>query len=137
MPKNFVKFVSHATKVAEAHRRIGLNAVKAAAQVVVNQAKMNARGGFKSGDFVTTGWNTINYEVIDGPPIRANVGSPLKHFMWWELGHHNIFTRGYERYEWLKPAFQTTTAEQQTAAAMAAKMTAVRYGLPGLGTILG
>lgn len=107
-------------------------ALVAATQVVVNQAKMNARGGFKGGRYVTQGWTSITFELIeDGFNMRTRVGSTLKHFMWWELGHHNAFTGRYERSEWLLPAVTTGRTLQQMAAKKAAKQVAHRYGVKG------
>ena len=124
-----MRFVSRLGPTIALHKSIGVNAVIAAALVVQNEAKKNARGGFKSGKFVTTGWNLITHVVLPGRNPRAQIGSTLDHFAFWELGHHNTWTRKYERHEWLRPAMDDTKAQQNKAADIAARATAKRFGM--------
>lgn len=103
--------------------RVAHNMLTAAAVVVENQAKRNVRGGFKSGEFVTGNiMNKITHQV-DRKRMVAEVGTTVDYGAFWELGHHNTFTRKYEREEWLKPAMTKTTREQQRAAERAAQRT--------------
>ena len=115
------------------HRLIATQAVRAATMVVWRQAKMNARGGFGSGDFVTGGWSQIGWAVKAGTHHAAvgQVGAPQAHFAYWEFGHQNIFTRQYERNRWLSKAFISTPKKQQEAATAA-----VRKVVAGAPTVL-
>lgn len=106
--------------------RVARNALLAAATVVQNRAKRNVRGGFKSGDFVTG--NLMNKIAIhvNTKHMVAHIGTTVDYGAFWELGHHNVFTRKYEREEWLRPALEKTKAEQQRAAVLAAARTRTR-----------
>lgn len=127
-----IRFISHARTAIDIHRRIGKESLRAACIVVQNQARKNARGGFKSGDFVTTGWNTINHDIVEsGNGFQGFVGTPLRHFAYWELGHKNLFTRQFEQKEWLRPAMMETKSEQQEAATAAARAVVRTAGIPG------
>ena len=111
-------------------------ALRAAAYVVVGQAKLNARGGFTTGRYATTGWNTITYALKKKRRTYiAEVGSTRKHFAYWELGHSNKFTGNYEHVPWLKPAFNNTFEKQQAAAIKASKGY-IRAITDGSGTII-
>lgn len=78
-------FNSNLVQIIEIHRSIGKRAVREAAIVVQNKAKKEAQGGFKSGRFVTNGWTTIGHRVrTAGLKVWGEVGSPLKHFAYWE-----------------------------------------------------
>ncbi len=79
----------------------------AAANVLVNQVKRNLKGGYTSGDFVTgLSLNSVTKSepVRDGNEWSITVGTNLLYNLYWELGHHNIFTRKYERVEKWRPA---------------------------------
>lgn len=118
-------------------------ALTGVAQAVSNQAKLNARHGFRSGQFITNGWSSIGYRVEGAPRYKAVVGSTLKHFMFWEMGHHNLFvTKGaarsgppsgwtFVRNRWLSAAFETTRPQQQALALNAVSQVARRYGVAG------
>lgn len=114
------------------HHKVAENALTAAAVVVVNRAKRNVRGGFKSGDFVTGNlMNKITHVVYPaglGRGMRAEVGTNVDYGAYWELGHRNRFTRKYERKEWLRPAMKSTRSQQADAAERAARATARRFG---------
>ncbi len=132
MPR--VPFASFLTVTLKAHLEIGEAAVRGAAIAVQNQAKLNVRGGFRSGAFVTGRLFTdITHEVIPGLSPSARVGTTLDYGAFWELGHMNIFTRKFEREPWLVPAFRSTLVEQQEFAADFAGQAAGRFGvaLPG------
>lgn len=125
-----IRFQSNLRQVIKIHKEFGVAMVRGAALVVQNQAKLNVRGGFKSGAFVTGRlMNSIAHEVVAGLNPRARVGTTVDYGAWWELGHFNIFTGNYEREEWLAPAFRTTTVAQKTAAVAAIKAVQSRGGL--------
>lgn len=131
MPTNFVNFESELPEAIKAHRDIGVAALDAASLVVMQEAKLNARGGFKTGNFAGTGWNLVDRFVNkDFFNPFAEIGAPQRHFAFWELGHHNLFTGSYERNRWLSKAFQETLAEQQGAAVKAARKVAMKRGEP-------
>lgn len=133
--KNDVTFVDNTVVAISAHEQIATAMLTASAQVVVDRAKGITQHGFRSGMFVTDGWTKINFQIVGrglgSGNIRAEVGHPDPHFMYWEMGHQNAFTRRYERFEWLKMAQQQTVAQQRTAAARAATAAAARYGVGG------
>lgn len=126
-------FVSYLRTVQRMHVEIGVEAIRATCLVIQNQAKGYARGGFKTGRYVTTGWNLITHEVIrEGGAgqtlkVTGRVGSTLEHFAYWELGHHNVFTGGYERSPWLAPAMQNGRILQMMAARRAVEQVVRRY----------
>ena len=86
----------------------------AAARVVQNAVKRELRHGYHSslgnwGDF-TTG-NNLNHVTIGTPQYEADglsikVGTDLMYALFWEVGHHNIFTRHFERDEKWGPAYR-------------------------------
>lgn len=123
-------FRSHLPRVLRTQLKIGEAAVRGAVIAVQNRAKLNVRGGFKSGRFVTGRlFNDITHEVIGGLHPMARVGTTLDYGAFWELGHHNTFTRQYEREEWLKPAFDNTHAEQAEFARLFAAEAAGKAGV--------
>ncbi len=104
-------------------------AITGAVMYVDAQAKNEARGGFKSGAFVTRGWQSITWAVSEGRGmVTGFVGSTEKHFMFWEMGHHNAWTRQFEQNRWLTRAFQNK-AGIQTAARTAAVQVGATFGL--------
>lgn len=123
-------FFSNLGPMLRAHEAIGRAAVGGAAQAVVNQAKKNLRGGFKSGDFVTGRLQNSVDRVISkrGLTPHAQVGTVVTYGAFWEFGHHNVFTRKYERKEWLRPAFVETRDEQASFADSHARDEADRQG---------
>ena len=123
-------FVSYQAKVELAMRDIGVAVVTAVAIQITNDAKLEARGGFKGGAFVTRGWQGIRWAVIDQQPPRALVGHHERHFMFWEMGHHNAWTRQYERNQWLSRGFTRDPPAQNRAADLAARATAAKYFSP-------
>ncbi len=86
------------------------------ARVVQNEVKRSLRHGYHSslgnwGDFVTG--NNINHVTISEPVFSGDggtikVGTDLLYALFWEVGHHNIFTRHFERDEQWKPAYDRT-----------------------------
>lgn len=120
-----VLFTTSIHLLARAHQEIARSALEASLQVITARARLNAQMGFRSGLWVTDGWKRIGYSIkASGQGFEGEVGSPDPHFAYWELGHYNIYTRNYERFEWLRPAVTETLGEQQVAAARAAQETA-------------
>lgn len=91
-------------------------ALTAMAYPVYNEVKRQLRHGYHSslgnwGNFVTG--NNVNHVTVspvtqtdDGASI--SVGTDLDYALFWELGHHNIFTRHFERDEKWRPAYEAT-----------------------------
>lgn len=121
-------FLSNLGGAVNWHKRAMRNALTAAATVVQNRAKRNVRGGFKSGDFVTGNlMNKIAIRVsVTDAVAEAVIGTTVDYGAFWELGHHNAYTRKYEREEWLRPALEKTVGKQHAAAVLAIKRTPVR-----------
>lgn len=110
-------------------QRAQTSALKAEAQVYRNALKRALRGGNKGYIFQTSTGNVgkivdgirepfyqgILYNSIfisevsfnsDGGSIR--VGTPLLYALYWEIGHHNIFTRNFERDDIWQRTFDAT-----------------------------
>jgi hypothetical protein len=91
----------------------------AAAQVYVNEVKRGLRGGYTSGAFVTG--ESINRVTRGEPEQEAGgewyirVGTTLLFNLFWELGHHNIFTRHFEQKQVWGPVFEETQDAQREA----------------------
>lgn len=115
------QYKSNYKSIVAFHKLIATQAIRAATIVVWRRAKMNARGGFKGGAWVTGGWNQIGWAVEAGVRPRGQVGAPQEHFAYWEFGHYNIFTRGFERNRWLSRAFIETQGQQKAAAIAAVR----------------
>lgn len=94
-------------------------ALTAMAYPVYNAVKRSLRHGYHSslgnwGNFVTG--NSLNHVTVspvkqsdDGASI--SVGTDLLYPLYWELGHHNLFTRHFERDEKWAPAYEATKQE--------------------------
>lgn len=124
-------FVSEMGRVNRMLEEMAVAALVGACLAVVNQAKLEARGGFKSGRFVTRGWQSITYEVAGAPRFSAKVGSTEKHFAFWELGHRNLFTGQFERNRWLTRGMERSRGQQRVNAVKAAEQVAKKYGVIG------
>lgn len=124
-----VRFVSNAVLLDKFLDELAVKTITAAAIFVTGQAKKNARGGFKGGAFVTRGWQSIRYEVTRTGLGRASalVGATEKHFMFWEVGHHNLFTRRFERNRWLSRAMMEGRTLRDMAVLAAADQVARKY----------
>lgn len=87
--------------------------LRAGGYLIANEIKRSLRGGYRSslgnkGDF-TTG-TSLNHVRLGEPVVRPDrasirVGTDLLYNLFWEVGHHNIFTRHFERDEKWGPAF--------------------------------
>jgi hypothetical protein len=107
------------SRLADAQKK----ALYAEATIYRNELKRNLRHGYisslgNSGDF-TTG-TMLNHIFIseplphgDGWEIR--VGTDLLYPLYWEIGHHNIFTRGFERDPVWGPTFEYTRTPAREA----------------------
>lgn len=123
------RFLSLFFTVQSAQRAIARAALEGAAIAVVNEAKRNVRGGFRSGRFVTGNlFNQIFWTVVEtGDRLEAQIGTPVDYGAFWAFGHHNIFTRRFERDPWLQDAFRDTTAEQRENAEIFAANAAKKF----------
>lgn len=82
--------------------------------------------GYTSGAFVTGATAssvqmTAPYEGVNGPEIVVGTNELVA--MYWELGHHNLFTRKYERVEYWRETLGLEGAAM--AAAMGSTMRTV------------
>jgi hypothetical protein len=106
----------------------------AAAQVLINAMKRELRGGYTSGDFVTgRSMNSVTRsepEVV-GATGHIRVGTSLMYNLFWELGHHNLYTQRFER----ERKWEPTLIAQRAAIAKAfnAQMLRVLRELPRIG----
>lgn len=125
------KFVSEIFRVQRMLDQMAVAALRGACMAVANQAKLETRRGFKTGKYITNGWTSITYRVQGAPNYLGQVGSWLKHFAFWELGHRNAFTGQYERNRWLTRAFEKSRQAQIRYALAASRQVATRYGVMG------
>jgi hypothetical protein len=97
----------------------------AGATVLINAVKRGLRGGFTSGQFTT---GALLNSVTRSEPMLEDkvrvirVGTNLNnppYPLFWELGHHNIFTRRYERKEVWRPALMDNVDSVSAAFARA------------------
>jgi len=125
------KFNSNLGKMMYAQQEVAKAALEASCIVLQNQARENVRGGFKSGDFVTGNlMRSIAHDVVHvGKDLRGFVGTPVDYGAFWEFGHHNAWTRQYERVPWLEPATRQSLPAQREAAHLAARIKARQIGL--------
>jgi hypothetical protein len=108
-------WTSHLSKFKARDRAAREKALIAAAQVAINAVKTGLRGGYTSGDFVTgRAMNSVTREaprMINGE-MEIRIGTALDYPLFWELGHHNLFTRKYERKEvWVPAVIETSEAQ--------------------------
>lgn len=121
-----VRFLSNILATQRTMEEAGVQMLRAACLAVQNQAKRETRGGFKSGRFVTRGWQSITHTIERGPPPVGYVGSTELHFMFWELGHYNLFTRQFERNRWLTRAMMVAQPAMQQQATAALRQVVTR-----------
>ena len=119
----FIDNRSNAGALLSALQLAQAQALTAMAYPVYNEVKRQLRHGYHSslghwGDFVTG--NNVNHVTVspvtvtdDGASIT--VGTDLDYALFWEVGHHNIFTRHFERDEKWAPAYEATRAEAAAA----------------------
>jgi hypothetical protein len=108
-----VDVMSNATPLINRLREAQAKGLTAAAQVTQNAVKRALRHGYHSslgnwGHF-TTGNNvdhvTKSPVEFTGDGASIKVGTDLLYALYWEVGHHNIFTRHFERDEKWAPAY--------------------------------
>lgn len=93
-------------------------ALTAGGRVIQNEIRRALRGGYLSslgnkGQFVTgasVAHVTLSEPRVEGGKWLVSVGTDLDYNLFWEVGHHNIFTRHYERDEKWVPAFRRSRA---------------------------
>jgi putative ubiquitin-RnfH superfamily antitoxin RatB of RatAB toxin-antitoxin module len=113
------------------HRAAQQAGLKAAAYIVYNEVKRGLRGGYTTGDFVTgnvLNSVTISAIVEESGVFGIRVGSNVPYALYWELGHHNAWTRKFERVEVWRPALVDTRDEQAAAYARAYKRSMLGQG---------
>ena len=113
-----IDVMSNATPLINGLRDAQAKGLVAAANVLRNAVKRSLRHGYHSslgnwGDFVTG--NNINHVTMSEPEFTGDgasikVGTDLLCAMFWEVGHHNIFTRHFERDEKWAPAYRESRA---------------------------
>jgi hypothetical protein len=101
------KWTSNTPAVLAALREGNRRGLLAAAMVYKNRVKRDLAGGYTSGDFVTG--TSVNHVTNTLPIVtpaggRIVVGTNLMYNLYWELGHHNLFTGHYERVRIWVPA---------------------------------
>lgn len=104
--------------VMRMHRAAQQAGIRASAYIVYNAVKLGLRGGYTSGAFAVG--NVINSVTISAVFEEAGIfgvriGSNVPYALYWELGHHNIFTRRYERVEVWRPALVDNREESRAA----------------------
>jgi hypothetical protein len=90
----------------------------AAAEVVIGRVKQALRGGYTSGAFVTgrvMASVNRNEPATDERGAYILVGTDVTYALFWEVGHHNLFTRKFERQERWMPAFLDSRNQQRDA----------------------
>lgn len=95
----------------------------AGANVIRNSVRRELRGGYQSslgnhGDFVTG--NSLAHVTISNPEWNGDqgsvlIGTDLLYNLFWEVGHHNIYTKHFERDEKWGPAFQASKQDARDA----------------------
>lgn len=122
-------------------------ALTAGGNVLANEVKKELRGGYRSslgnkGDFVTG--NSLNHVRVTEPVLSGDrrgrltyagarsyvrVGTDLLYNLFWEIGHFNLFTLGYERDEKWGPA--TKRARPRAMQAFSRVFSRVAFGGDG------
>ena len=116
--------MSNATPLINGLREAQAKGLQAAARVTQNAVKRSLRHGYHTapriennrftsfgnwGNFVTG--NNVNHVTVSpveftGEGASIRVGTDLMYALFWEVGHHNIFTRHFERDEKWAPAYR-------------------------------
>ncbi|MEP6989439.1 MAG: hypothetical protein ABJA80_00810 [bacterium] len=123
--------VGGAGAIIRAHRKAQQDGLKASAYIVYNAVKIGLRGGYTSGAFAVG--NVINSVTI-GPvteeagTFSVRIGTNVLYAVFWELGHHNLFTRKYERQERWRPALVDNREASAAAFARAYKRSMLGQG---------
>jgi len=104
----------HESQYANAFERAIGRALTAGGTILWNEIRRSLRGGYLSslgnkGQFVTgasLAHCTLSPPRREGDKWTISVGTDLDYNLFWEVGHHNLFTRHYERDEKWVPAFR-------------------------------
>ena len=131
------RFVSYEIPVMEGHRVMAKRAIREAGKIVHKAAIANAEAGMKSGNFVgmsprrvseygvhdTLHENIHMEEREDSDGFSVYIGTPVPHGSFWETGHYNLFTRSYERNQWLTRALFENMSRVRAALLKSVKKT--------------
>jgi hypothetical protein len=103
-----VKYQNRLPEMAAKLRQAMTEGVVAAAAEPANAIRLRLRGGYTSGAFVTglsSASVTQSEPTVTSDGAHVRVGTNVKYAPYWEFGHHNAFTRKYERVEVWRPGF--------------------------------
>lgn len=136
MPRAIVKRTSQVAQVKDSLEGAQNAGLVAAGYSMRNSVLRELRGGYHSslgnhGDFVSgTSLNHVTVSPVQRQSTGATikVGTDLLYNLYWELGHHNIFTRHFERDPKWGPAY-----EKGKAQALARFMAAFKKTIAGTG----
>jgi hypothetical protein len=109
----------HEDAYASAFEQAVAKALTAGGTVLWNEIRRSLRGGYLSslgnkGQFVTgasLAHCTLSPPRLQGGKWTVSIGTDLKYNLFWEVGHHNLFTRHYERDEKWVPAFRRVRSQ--------------------------
>ncbi len=89
----------------------------------------------------TTGtlWNTVTLGIVERIPggFAIRVGTNMKIALYWELGHHNIFTKHFERDPKWVPIYRNNAGAYGQAFVRAFTREAQTSGVANAGTVSG
>ena len=119
MAGGYVDGDQHEEQYKTAFERALLPALTAGGLVIQNEVKRSLRGGYLSslgnrGQFVTgasVAHVTMSRPQKIGGKWTVSIGTDLDYNLFWEVGHHNLFTRHYERDEKWVPAFRRVRSQ--------------------------
>lgn len=83
--------------------------LQAGGYYLANRIKEQLAGGYTSGDFVTghvLNSVTLSEPYDEGDARVLEVGTDVDYALYWEMGHHNLFTRQFERVEIWRPTME-------------------------------
>ena len=109
---------SNRNQVLNALKSAAREGLNEAAQIYTNNMKRALRGGFTSGDFVTGNlMNSVTRTSVteNGNDLEVKVGTNVPYAVYWEVGHHNIYTRKFEREERWRPTLLSSMASMRDA----------------------
>jgi hypothetical protein len=104
-----VTWTSNVRAFADALERATAEGLEEAAQMLARVIREKVAAGYTSGKFAT-GASAATIQVIVKPgetpgEFKVTIGTDSEVVAAWELGHHNLFTRQYERVEhWRRSA---------------------------------
>jgi hypothetical protein len=122
-----VDVTDQSARLTRRSREAGRMATAAAASHLVREVKKAFGSDYYKGGAFRSTLQVKQSIVSDGPREtatgwEATVGTRLVEALYWELGHHNTFTRRYERVElWRPTAVAETDAMRATYARVFAR----------------